>query len=106
MKHLPEVPAILAKLERLQDRQTALMQDLNKSLHIKSLWPEAFATGSPVSVRIGTHTCHEWDQFLIGKYEIGTAYLYRVDEPDGVQHPITAEQFRTLHEMPGGGKSK
>lgn len=100
MKHLPKVPEIMTKLEGLHRKQADLMQSLNKSLHIKSLWPDAFANGSRVTMRIGTHTCYEWDQFLAGRFEIDTAYLMRMD--DGETFPLTPAQFRELHFMPGG----
>jgi hypothetical protein len=83
-------------------KQADLLKSLNKSLFIKSLWPDAFATGSRVRLCIGTHTCWEWDQFLKGKLEIYTGYLERVN--DGERRAITADNFRTLHFMPGGSE--
>ena len=100
MELLPQTDPILGKIAALHDKQRALILELNKSLYIRSLWPDAFLHGSRCTVRIGTHTCHEWDQFLLGKYEIKDAALIRLD--DGAAHMISAEEFRTLHFMPGG----
>jgi len=103
MRHLPEASEILAKIDKLHRQQADTLQQLNKSLHIRSIWPDAFLNGSRCTMRIGTLTQHEWSRFITGKREIDTGYLVRIE--DGEKHLLTPEQFRTLHEMPGGRQS-
>jgi hypothetical protein len=91
----PTIDRLIADIQKKRDESAKLQILLAKSLAIQDLWPDAFKGGSTVSVRIGTHTCREWDMFLAGRLEITTARLVRAN--DGAEYPITPEQFRVLH---------
>ena len=95
MELLTQAEPVLNKIAALHEKQRALMVQLDTSLFIRSIWPDVFRNGSRCTVRIGTHTCHEWDQFIAGRLEIDTAYLVRLD--DGATRRISAEEFRKIH---------
>ncbi len=95
MKTLTQAQPILDSISVLHDTQAALIKELDTSLYIQSIWKHAFLNGSSCTVRIGARTGHEWDEFLQGRLEIKSAFLFRMD--DGNTFPLTASQFRKLH---------
>ena len=81
--------ATLDTIKAKQEQAAALTAAFNNSLHIQTIWPDAFHNGQSCTLK----TVVSMAPYPSRDYQVKRAALVR---SDGVEYEITLEQYRTL----------